>query len=153
MPPNPYLSLPLHLYENKKVLPRIYFSSKPVFWKGSERDLLIKLSETKDFETQTFIECASCATFSGDIGLNKIKIEKYSDGQLAISVQSENGGWLVFSESNIPGWVATVDSARTQIYTANYLFQSVFVPAGSHSVEFNYIGPLKLELEKLRARL
>ena len=69
---------------------------------------------------------------------------------MELQVNNEKDGWLVFSEANIPGWVAAIDSKRTDIYTANYLFQSIFVPAGGHLVKFEYIGPIKLRLEKLR---
>ena len=87
---------------------------------------------------------------AGVAGCNKINIDKYADGELLLKVESEKGGWLVFSESNIPGWTAMIDAARVEIYPANYLFQSVYIPAGAHAVQFKYVGPLKVELDKLK---
>ena len=45
---------------------------------------------------------------------------------------------LFLADLAYPGWKAYVDGQETQIYRADYLFRSVFVPAGTHSVEFVY---------------
>ena len=150
IPAGGIMPLSIYLYENKEVMPRVYFSANPVFWNGGERDLLVKISETENFNKTTFIECAGCAVSAGVAGWNKINIDKYADGELLLKVESEKGGWLVFSESNIPGWTAMIDAARVEIYPANYLFQSVYIPAGAHAVQFKYVGPLKVELDKLK---
>ena len=45
---------------------------------------------------------------------------------------------LFLADLAYPGWKAYVDGQETPIYRANYLFRSVFVPAGRHTVEFAY---------------
>ena len=37
-----------------------------------------------------------------------------------------------------PGWQAFIDGEKTQIFQANYLFQAIQVPAGSHEVVFKF---------------
>lgn len=130
-------------------------------------------------------KCRDCEDPAFSPGDNKISILRYSNGNLEFKVVSERGGWLVFSEAHLPGWIAEIYSARDAerhasegstkkadyenqkadiinqisngvngrripIYTANYLFQAIKIPAGEHRVEFRYIGSLRLFLQKLR---
>lgn len=153
IPPQSFMPLPIYLYENKSALPRVYFSSDPIFWKGSEKELLIEMSKTDYSSGKTFIECADCEPREADTSKNDIMLKRHTNGSLRLKVNIEKGGWLIFSEADIPGWVAKIDSKMSKIYTANYLFQSIFVTPGEHLVEFEYIGPFKLWLEGLRASL
>src|SRR3989338_3335624 len=142
---NSSLLVPFHLYENMRVLPRAYFAGQPFFWRGSERDLLLAVAENQDFKKKTFIECTDCQETESQ---GKAMVREYLNGKVKLSVETERGGWLVFGESNIPGWVATVDEVRVPIYTANYLFQAIYVPARSHEIKFEYQGTFQLFLEK-----
>lgn len=51
---------------------------------------------------------------------------------------SEGGRWLIFSQTKAPGWVAEIDGRPTRIYTANDLFQAIYVPAGRQEIKFIY---------------
>ncbi len=59
-------------------------------------------------------------------------------GRIELSVESENGGWLVVRDTWYPGWVGRVDGDRVEIYKADYLFRSIPVSAGEHIVEMRY---------------
>ncbi len=50
-----------------------------------------------------------------------------SNGALDFLADLDASGdsWVVFSESNYPGWSATIDGIETDIYAANYLFQAI----------------------------
>lgn len=65
----------------------------------------------------------------------------YQTNGLTIETQAQTPALLVVSEMNYPGWVATVDGARTEIYVTDYLLRSVFVPAGAHRVAMRYTAP------------
>jgi hypothetical protein len=47
-------------------------------------------------------------------------------------------GFLVYNDSNFPGWKASVDGEPAPIFDANFLFRGVFVSAGKHVVRFDY---------------
>ena len=68
---------------------------------------------------------------------NEIQTEEFKPEFVKIKT-SGNGGWLVYSDANLPTWEATIDNQKTNIYTANYLFKSVFVPKGEHEITFKY---------------
>jgi len=59
-------------------------------------------------------------------------------GHVEISVESQNGGWLVMRDVWYPGWQASVDNVRVEIFRADYLFRAVPVLGGEHLVEFKY---------------
>jgi hypothetical protein len=58
--------------------------------------------------------------------------------QIEISVRSDRPGFLVLSDSDYPGWEATVNGKAQPIYRANYLFRAVAVDSGENSVIFRY---------------
>ncbi len=68
----------------------------------------------------------------------KISVLEESPGSVRLSVESENGGWLVMRDIWYPGWIGRVNGERTDIFRADYLFRAIPVPAGAHFVSFNY---------------
>ncbi|MDX6446409.1 MAG: hypothetical protein QOH71_3483 [Blastocatellia bacterium] len=65
------------------------------------------------------------------LGLNEVEI----------AVDSPGPALLVCSDSNMSGWIATVDEHPAPILAANYAFRAVEVPAGSHTVRLHYRPP------------
>jgi hypothetical protein len=59
------------------------------------------------------------------------------DGE-SFQVSIDRPGWIVFSEVMYPGWKAWVDGGQAPLFTANHLFRSVWIDAGSHEVVFRY---------------
>jgi hypothetical protein len=57
---------------------------------------------------------------------------------IAISVKSKLPGFVVLADQFYPGWHAALDTEPVRIYRANAVERAVFVPAGSHLVEFDY---------------
>jgi len=65
--------------------------------------------------------------------------------RVTVTAASGGGGWLVLSDTWYPGWVATIDGQITTIYRADFLFRAVPVPAGQHTIVFDY-RPLPFRL-------
>ena len=57
---------------------------------------------------------------------------------LRVRLETPTPRVLVFGETFIPGWEATLDGAPTEIWRANAHYQAVWVPAGAHEVVFRY---------------
>lgn len=130
--------IPIRLYENKNVIPRIYFPEQADLFTGDEKELLGKVADNKDFRKTAFIECGLCPS-TGD-GAATSTIFLYQDGILEAGIDVEEGRWLIFSESFSPGWEARVDEGEVPIYRANYIMQGIYIPSGPHLVEFRHIG-------------
>jgi hypothetical protein len=69
------------------------------------------------------------------------RIVNYESSRLAIETVADKRAVLVVSETNYPGWEATIDSRPATIFAANYLLRGVIVPEGRHRVEMRYTAP------------
>jgi len=147
MEKNSFVPVPVHLYENIKVMPRIYFVQRPQFFLGKDIDLLRGLAAAKDFAGTAVIECAACQNKSKKPGSHKssFSVVRYENGLVSLRTSTDQERWLVFGESFVPGWVATVDGAPVPMYRANYLFQAIQIPAGEHMIEFRYHDIIELK--------
>ncbi len=65
-------------------------------------------------------------------------IESYDAERVVIAARLEKPGLLLLTDSNYPGWKATVDGRPAPVLKANYLFRGVMLAPGSHRVEFRY---------------
>ena len=66
---------------------------------------------------------------------------EYVPNGIDVETFCETDALLVVSESNFPGWEATVDGRPAQIHSANFITQAVHVTAGRRRVEFRYRSP------------
>ena len=139
-------ALPLYLYQNLEVLPRLYFADGVSFVQGTESDLLLRMISVKDFKKNAIIECENCAT---TVSGGEVRVDSYSNGYVGVTTKSTTGGWLVFSESFMPGWSVTIDGIEAPLYKVNYLFQGVYVPPGSHELVFVYRDVTMLQFNEL----
>ena len=137
-------NIPVYVYENPEVMPRIYFA-KNVKYINSENSFE-ELLKVKDFHEMTLIEATKSdrSPTSGDldVGLQEASdfdIIEFKSESVKIKTSGDDG-WLIYSDANLPTWEAYIDGQKTDIYTANYLFKSVFVPKGGHEVIFKYPG-------------
>ncbi len=129
-------NIPVYVYENLKAMPRIYFANDVKFVNPNNAfDELLKI---KDFRGLTLIECEKDCPESKLKTQSKFRIEEFQS-QL-VKIKTSGSGWLVYSDANLPVWEAYIDNQKTPIYTANYLFKSVFIPEEEHEVIFKYPG-------------
>ena len=63
-------------------------------------------------------------------------IDLYEPNKISMTVKTDKSGFLVVSNNFYPGWIAFVDHQPVKIYRANYTFQAIQIPAGTHQVEF-----------------
>jgi len=80
-----------------------------------------------------YLDAKSIYQFAGTVN-----VERRDAGHRVLRVSSDAGGLLMFAEQGYPGWSAKVDGNEIPIETWNIAFQSVRVPAGTHTVEFVY---------------
>ena len=64
--------------------------------------------------------------------------ERPQPEHLVVRIESPTPRVLIFAETFIPGWEATLDGQPTEIWRANAYYQAVWVPAGSHEIVFRY---------------
>ena len=65
------------------------------------------------------------------------RIVDYRSTSVSIDVAtSKSDRMLMLNDANVPGWRASVDGSPATVFDADYLFRGVYIPAGSHRVEF-----------------
>ncbi len=64
------------------------------------------------------------------------KVTRYLANEIIVDVSSDRAALLVMTETDYPGWHATIDGQPAPIIRANTLFRSVVVPQGTHVIRF-----------------
>lgn len=129
--------LVMTIYENTHVLPRIFAPDAVSRASHFSDDMLF--APHHDYRTLTFIECTSCGEGKSSNTPVDITPDAYHNGAIMFSYDAAEETWLVISESNIPGWRATLDGATPiPIETANGIYLGLRVPGGYHRVTLTY---------------
>jgi hypothetical protein len=79
-------------------------------------------------------ELANQANLDGP-GRGKILSQRIFNHRVDVTVEIDQPMLLVLAQADYPGWQARVDAERVPLWRANYGFQALAVPPGSHRVE------------------
>jgi len=131
------------IYENPLALPRAMYVAD---WKLADFDALIKTGAWPKFDpTRTVLlerpprrselppPLAAIGPPRGQVG-----IARYENTLVEIEVLAERAGFVVLNDVWHPWWTAAVDEVPVEILRANVLFRAVQVPAGRHTVRFQF---------------
>ena len=80
----------------------------------------------------------------------EVAITHYEPEKIAIAVDSAEAAFLVLADAYYPGWRAEIDGQTVPIYETNGVLRGVYVPAGSHLIQFQF-RPRILEIALLLA--
>lgn len=69
---------------------------------------------------------------------NMVKTISVHHTQKLFQVKTQLKGLFTIAESFYPGWKAYIDDSPTEIYAANVNGQAIVVPAGLHTIRFQY---------------
>ena len=127
-----------NLYENLDYLPRAWFVGNI----NNVDDQESSLSKVMDIsfrpKNTAVVINYNGPKLSGSYG-SQINFETYSPNNISLNCQNDGGALLVLSEIYYqPGWKCKIDGEITPIYQTNHVLRSVYVPDGSHSIEFYY---------------
>lgn len=127
----------INIYRNIRALPRVFIVHRAVFLKSDQKTL--------DFlkENQGNLN-KICVIYDEEIpekpdfpphGSNA-RIIKYDTDEVIINASMKKAGFLIFNDIYYPGWKVFVDNKEEKIYRTNFLFRSVFLKEGDHTVRF-----------------
>ena len=69
-----------------------------------------------------------------------IKLLSYHPEKLIYKSQNKSDGLAVFSENYYPhGWKASIDGKPAKILKADYSLRALFIPAGKHTIVFEFV--------------
>jgi hypothetical protein len=64
---------------------------------------------------------------------------RYSPNELSLEVSCPDHGWLLVTDRWSPGWQATVNGKRVEVFGGDFIFRAVPVQQGTNTVTFSYL--------------
>ena len=140
------------IYENRQVRPRAYLvhqvlpaADEPTALTLVQSDARVQRGEAAVIEgeiTDNALRVALQPTAATTAGrqptTDEATITHYQPEEVVVQTESSRAAFLVLSDTAFPGWQAAVDGQAAPLYITNYLFRGVAVPAGRHTVSFQY---------------
>jgi len=118
------------LIENEHVLPRAFVPARVVM--GSPNEVAEMASE-KDFAQRGWISPHEPGERENGPG----RVVRTSE--LDYAAQMDRDGFVIISQTAIPGWRAYLDGRRVKLLRGNHAFLAVYVPAGEHRLKLQYL--------------
>jgi len=123
------------IYENKNALPRFFFVNEIQKLENRNQELE-KILDSKLDIAHTAV--SSQISFKKEDILARVVINKYTDQSIDLTSTTNKVAPLVIANINYPGWIAKIDGKKTQINTVDFGMQSIFVPVGTHHINFKF---------------
>ncbi|MHB8261404.1 MAG: YfhO family protein [Bacteroidia bacterium] len=118
---------------------------------NSANDEILKLSDinTKEIAIINSIFNIQNSAFQYDADAS-IKLNSYQANKLVYETNAKTEQLAVFSEIYYPkGWIATIDGKESPYVNADYVLRAMLVPAGKHTIEFNFKPAVYVVGEKI----
>jgi hypothetical protein len=125
-------------FKNKTMLPRAFFVEN--YEVIPEKQKRLERLNQKDFDPSI------TAILEEDLKLTlekilsaDVKVTLFQPNRIELDVNTDKKGLMVLSEIYYPpGWKATVDGEKTEVYKTNHILRSIIVPEGNHKVHFEF---------------
>jgi Protein of unknown function (DUF6044) len=141
------LQIPLYIYENSTVLPRV-FTVPELQVVANKQELMDSLSLTtiERLQHTVLVTTEDAPKMKGQFTASSgsVTVDENSPDYSNIRVQSDGGCYLIISRNYSPYWNATIDGQPAEIFPAYLSLQGVYVPGGSHRVQLHYDPPYAL---------
>lgn len=129
----------IKIFKNDKVLPRAFTVTG--YRIISSPDGVIEAMKSPEFNpgNEVLLEEKPAQVLSdSNLKVSKIDIIKYGFNYVKLHSQTDGNALLILTDTNYPGWEASVDGRNTRIYNADYIFRAIYLPKGKHAIEFNF---------------
>jgi hypothetical protein len=126
----------LSIWENPHALPRAYLASHAL--KASDENEAAGWLQSKDFDPRTTVVLQTSELPRTAEGGGGVSWTWRDSDRIELSVDAKADALLVVSDTDYPGWEASVDGVATPILRANLAFRAVAVPGGKHQVTMRF---------------
>ncbi len=136
----PLFERELRVYENERCLPRVFTCTNAIVFDRDEE--LVAYMHQDGFNPRAAVLLDGYPeTVVREGKPARVEIVRDEPNRVEISLNAPDPCYLVLADTNFPGWRATVDGKRVSVQSAYYLLRSICVPAGQHTVVFDYWPP------------
>ena len=131
------------LCENTTAAPRAFMVHD---WRQRDPQRTLEEMAETDFRKVVLLEEASGVPApTASKGNDAVEFVSTRPDRIQLKVKADDPGFLVFTETAYPGWQCSIDGSPSTILRADFAFQAVYVPAGTHEVIFEF-QPRSLQL-------
>jgi hypothetical protein len=130
-----------YVYRNEQAFPRFYFVDHATVVDPKESILdRIATMDTAMLRRTALIRRGEGLDddVSFEPGGRDVKLVSYGPNRITFATGSSQPQLLVLNDTFDPRWRATIDGHAARSMRVNAIFRGVWVPAGSHRVEYSY---------------
>ena len=128
------------VFENLHALPRVWVATTTAELADDRAIETVRYAQFPDGRPFDPIRVAITEPGAGapsfTPGPTEARLVSVEDTRMTVDVSTANGGFLVLSEAQYPGWRARIDDRIVPVQRVDVMFQGVVVPAGRHTVVF-----------------
>ena len=128
------------VYRNPGALPRVFFTRRYKKFTDPETAFSAMAEEAPGAEPVVAVESPNAPNepriTTGTA--ERPEIRTFADEEIAVSIDTPENGWVVFTDNFDPGWTATDNGERVPVVRVNGLFKGVSIGRGKHAVRFAY---------------
>jgi len=130
-----------YTYENRDPLPRIFMAYHSRVIPDDNTALAALYDSDFDPAREVILDVATESIGAASSMPATIFPSDYSNDDVVLKVTTGTSGILVLNDVYAPGWTVTVDGNTSPLLRADYTLRAVYVPAGTHRIEFQYWPP------------
>lgn len=138
-----YSISPIKLYRHQQMLAPYHTAAKPLFLPISFYPREVVYDTVGHFlKTDTAYTTNPALVHSYDEEGDYSTISCFAPGHVTVHTLTHQRRPWVLCQNVYPGWQVTIDGKKAKLDTLNFTMQTVYVPAGKHTIELNYRRPL-----------
>ncbi len=129
------------ILENVNAFPRAWLVHEAEQVDANDALRLLATGASDPVRTALLETAPPSLTPVADSAAETVSYTRRDEDQIAVEVTANASGLLMLSEIWDPGWAATVDGEAVATYRANFIFLSLPVSEGKHSIVLRYTPP------------
>jgi hypothetical protein len=123
------------IYENPRALDRVLFATQA---RSAVFAQMLHDGRWPEADLRTTVLLEDAPGSQPQRRPGRARIASYANAEVALDVDSPDGGWVILNDLWHPWWFVEVDGQPARLLRANVLFRAVQVAPGRHAVRFAF---------------
>lgn len=136
--PDPTLHGTAYVFRSPSAGPRVRLAGRPVYASSREEAMRLFGAMGEEARQRIVVEDPTKPLAEDAMPGGSATIERDEPERVVVRVHTHGPSYLLMMDTYDPGWSATMDGKPVEIRPAFVNFRAVFVPDGTHRVEFRY---------------
>jgi hypothetical protein len=125
--------------ERSTPLPVVTIGQKPVFTHSADALTALKAGTFEPAQVVYLPKEAQDSAAATQASAGRIVTQEFLPQEVRASVVAEKPAWVVVAQTYYHHWRAYVDGKPTRLWNANFAYQALETPAGSHEIRLVYV--------------